>query len=219
MRIIFIGPPGVGKGTQAQRIQQRHNIPQISTGDMFRSAIKQETAFGMQARKYMDAGKLVPDDVTIGIVRNRLVQSDCISGFLLDGFPRTVPQAEALAISGIYVDIVMALHLDDKIVIERLSGRRVHPASGRTYHVVHNPPKVENKDDDTGEPLVHRDDDREETIRERLNVYKSHTEPIIAHYTGIYERDPESAPKMVSINADGTIDEVTERIVSQLADA
>lgn len=182
MKIILLGAPGAGKGTQAQFIMNKFGIPQISTGDMLRAAIKAETDLGKQAKTLMDEGKLVPDDLIIALVQERVSQPDCAKGFLLDGFPRTIPQADALKTAGIHIDYVLEFDVPDEIIVERMSGRRVHLASGRTYHVVYNPPKVEGKDDITGEDLVIRPDDKKETVLERLKVYHSTTQPLVDYY-------------------------------------
>lgn len=182
MKIILLGAPGAGKGTQAQFIMNKFGIPQISTGDMLRAAIKAETDLGKQAKTLMDEGKLVPDDLIIALVQERVSQPDCAKGFLLDGFPRTIPQADALKAAGIHIDYVLEFDVPDEIIVERMSGRRVHLASGRTYHVVYNPPKVEGKDDITGEDLVIRPDDKKETVLERLKVYHSTTQPLVDYY-------------------------------------
>jgi len=215
MRIIFIGPPGGGKGTQAQVICRRFGIPQVSTGDMFRAAIKAGTELGMTAKGHMDSGGLVPDEVTIGIVKDRLAEPDCANGFLLDGFPRTVSQAEALAAQGVKLDWVIEIRIGDDVLVSRLTGRRVHPASGRVYHIENNPPRREGIDDETGEPLVHRDDDREETIRERLAVYRAQTAPILGYYSGLQGKGA-GAPKMACVDGLGEISEVTGRILAHL---
>ncbi|MDD1792983.1 adenylate kinase [Enterovibrio makurazakiensis] len=182
MRIILLGAPGAGKGTQAQFIMEKYGIPQISTGDMLRAAIKAGTEMGKQAKAVIDAGKLVSDDIILGLVKERIAQEDCAKGFLLDGFPRTIPQADGLKEIGVNVDYVLEFDVADSVIVERMSGRRAHLASGRTYHVVYNPPKVEGKDDETGEDLVVRDDDKAETVLARLGVYHEQTSPLIAYY-------------------------------------
>jgi len=182
MRIILLGPPGAGKGTQAQNITKAFNIPQISTGDMLRAAIKAGTELGKQAKAVMDAGKLVSDEIILGLVKERIAKDDCKNGFLFDGFPRTIPQAQALVDNGIEIDAVVELQVPDEKIVNRMSGRRVHLASGRTYHIVYNPPKVEGIDDETGEALIQRDDDKEEAIRNRLEVYEASTAPLIDYY-------------------------------------
>jgi adenylate kinase len=183
MRIILLGAPGAGKGTQAQFLMGKFGIPQISTGDMLRSAIKAETELGLAAKQVMDEGKLVSDDLIIGLVKERITQADCAKGFLLDGFPRTIPQADAMKSSGIGIDHVIEFDVDDEIIVERMSGRRVHPGSGRVYHLRYNPPKVEGQDDETGEALAIRPDDQEETVRKRLAIYHDQTKPLVSYYT------------------------------------
>ena len=182
MRLILLGAPGAGKGTQAQYITQKYAIPQISTGDMLRAAVKAQTELGIQAKKVMDAGGLVSDDIIIGLVKERIKEADCANGFLFDGFPRTIPQAEAMVDAGVNIDHVVEIAVEDEAIVARLSGRRVHPASGRIYHVLHNAPQREGVDDETGEALVQRDDDKEETVRKRLEVYSSQTLPLISFY-------------------------------------
>jgi adenylate kinase len=210
MRLILLGPPGAGKGTQANFIRQKFGIPQISTGDMLRAAIKAGTPLGQAAKKVMDAGRLVSDDIIMGLVQERLKQPDCKAGYLFDGFPRTIPQAEQLQKDGVPLDYVLEIDVPDSEIITRMSGRRVHPASGRVYHLKFNPPKVEGKDDATGEPLVQRDDDREETVRERLEVYRRQTRPLIDYY------NRHAAGKYRKISGLGTIDEVTRRALAAL---
>lgn len=217
MRIILVGPPGVGKGTQARLLCEAHGIPQVSTGDMFRAAVRDGTGLGQVAKRHLDAGGLVPDEVTIGIVTERLRQPDCAGGFLLDGFPRTLAQAEALTESGVPIDAVVEITVDDEVVVGRLAGRRVHPASGRVYHVEHNPPKREGIDDETGEPLVHREDDREDTIRRRLAVYHRETAPILGHYERLALDRPAVAPKVVTVGGDAPIEGVAAAIAVGLA--
>lgn len=212
MRIILLGGPGAGKGTQANRIKEKLGIPQISTGDMLRAALKAGTPLGLEAKKYMDAGGLVPDDVIIGLVKDRIQQDDCKNGFLFDGFPRTIPQAEAMKAAGVKIDYVVDIDVPDAEIIKRMSGRRVHLASGRTYHVVFNPPKVEGKDDVTGEPLIQRDDDKEETVRKRLEVYHAQTEPLIGFYKNWQATGDANAPKYVRIEGVGSVDSITQAI-------
>jgi adenylate kinase len=214
MRIILLGAPGAGKGTQAQFLTKTFNIPQISTGDMLRAAIKEGTELGKQAKAYMDAGKLVPDEVIIGLVKERIAQPDCKNGFLLDGFPRTLAQADALKEAGVEIDAVIEIDVPDEEIVKRMSGRRVHPASGRTYHVIFNPPKEDNKDDVTGEPLIQRDDDQPEVVLDRLRVYHEQTQPLI----GYYRKEAESNPKLKYIHVDGTlpIEEVQKEILEKL---
>jgi adenylate kinase len=182
MRIILLGAPGAGKGTQAQFLMNKYGIPQISTGDMLRAAIKEGTALGLAAKQVMDAGQLVSDDLIIGLVKERISKEDCAKGFLLDGFPRTIPQADAMKANGVVVDHVIEFDVPDDVIVERMSGRRVHPASGRVYHVSYNPPKVDGKDDLTGEDLVIREDDKEETVRKRLGIYHEQTELLVGYY-------------------------------------
>lgn len=184
MRIILLGAPGAGKGTQAQFLMDKYGIPQISTGDMLRAAIKEGTPLGLEAKKVMDAGQLVSDEIIIGLVKERIAKEDCENGFLLDGFPRTIPQADAMKANGVQVDHVIEFDVADEIIVERMSGRRVHPGSGRVYHIVYNPPKVEGKDDVSGEDLIIRDDDTEETVRKRLAIYHDQTKPLVDYYQG-----------------------------------
>ena len=211
MRIIFLGSPGVGKGTQAQLIAQRYHIPKISTGDMLRNAIQAGTPLGLLAKSIMDQGQLVSDDIMIGLVKERISQPDCAQGFLLDGFPRTIAQAEALKKQGLLLDHVIELTAEDQEIIRRLSGRRVHAPSGRIYHVVYQPPIKENTDDMTGEPLIQRPDDTEETIRERLAVYKAQTTPLIHYYQQWVSTDPK-APRYTKIEGVGSVEDVQARI-------
>ena len=199
MRLILLGGPGAGKGTQANFIKDKYQIPQISTGDMLRAAIKAGTDLGMKAKGYMDSGGLVPDEVIIGLVKERIQESDCEAGFLFDGFPRTIPQADAMKDAGVSIDAVVDINVPDEEIIKRMSGRRVHLASGRTYHITFNPPKEEGKDDVTGEPLVQRDDDKEETVRKRLEVYHDQTEPLIDYYKSWESSGEAGAPKYVRI--------------------
>jgi adenylate kinase len=217
MRLILLGPPGAGKGTQAAFIGEKFAIPQISTGDMLRAAAKAGTPLGRAAKQVMDAGQLVSDDIIVALVRERLKQPDCARGYLLDGFPRTIPQAEAAKSSGIRLDYVLEIDVPDEEVIARMSGRRTHPASGRTYHVKFNPPRVPDRDDATGEPLAQRDDDREETVRRRLEVYRRQTRPLV-EYFGAWARsgDP-AAPKLRKISGLGTLAEVQRRVLGALA--
>lgn len=216
MRLILLGPPGAGKGTQATLITQRFSIPQISTGDMLRAAVKAGTDLGLQAKQVMDAGGLVPDALIIGLVRDRLTHPDCSNGYLFDGFPRTLPQADALKDAGIDLDFVVEIDVPEEDIIERMSGRRVHPASGRTYHVRFNPPKVDGQDDVTGEPLVQRDDDREETVRHRLSVYRDQTQPLVEYYASWAYADGK-APRYRKISGVGSVDEITQRLKQALA--
>ena len=212
MRIILLGGPGAGKGTQANYIREKFNIPQISTGDMLRAAVKAGTALGLEAKKIMDAGGLVSDEIILGLVKERVAQADCANGFLLDGFPRTIPQADAIKNQGIKIDHVVEIDVDDEEIIKRMSGRRVHPASGRTYHVVFNPPKVEGKDDVTGDALIQRDDDKEETVRKRLTVYHDQTEPLIAYYSKWAASGEAGAPKYVKVMGTGSVESVRDTI-------
>jgi len=217
MRLILLGAPGAGKGTQANFICQKYGIPQISTGDMLRAAVKAGTPLGLEAKKVMDAGGLVSDDLIINLVKDRIAQSDCAKGFLFDGFPRTIPQAEAMKAAGVKLDYVLEIDVPFDAIIERMSGRRSHPASGRTYHVKFNPPKVEGKDDVTGEALVQRDDDKEETVKKRLDVYSSQTRPLVDYYSSWAKQDPAAAPKYRAIQGTGSVEEITTRAFSALA--
>ncbi len=217
MRLILLGAPGAGKGTQANFICQKYGIPQISTGDMLRAAVKAGTPLGLEAKKVMDAGGLVSDDLIINLVKDRIAQSDCAKGFLFDGFPRTIPQAEAMKAAGVKLDYVLEIDVPFDAIIERMSGRRSHPASGRTYHVKFNPPKIEGKDDVTGEPLVQRDDDKEDTVKKRLDVYSSQTRPLVDYYSGWAKQDPAAAPKYRAISGTGTVEEITTRALAALA--
>lgn len=216
MRLILLGPPGAGKGTQATFITQQFGIPQISTGDMLRAAVKAGSELGLQAKQVMDAGGLVSDALIIGLVRDRLTQPDCNNGYLFDGFPRTLPQADALKEVGIDLDFVVEIDVPEEDIIERMSGRRVHPASGRTYHVRFNPPKVEGQDDITGEPLVQRDDDREETVRHRLAVYRDQTRPLVDYYSSWADADSK-APRYRKISGVGSVDQITTRLKEALS--
>jgi adenylate kinase len=216
MRLILLGGPGAGKGTQANYIKEKYGIPQISTGDMLRAAVKAGTELGLKAKAVMDAGKLVPDDVIIGLVKERIKEPDCSKGFLLDGFPRTIPQADAMKTAGINIDYVVEIAVDDEEIVQRLGGRRVHLESGRTYHVTFNPPKVAGKDDVTGEPLIQRDDDKEETIRARLKVYHDQTEPLIAYYSQWANTDAANAPKYIRIPGIGKVEAIRDAIFNAL---
>ena len=216
MRLILLGGPGAGKGTQAGFITQRYNIPQISTGDMLRAAVKAGTALGKEAKKIMDKGALVSDDIIIGLVKERIQQDDCQKGFLFDGFPRTIPQAAAVADALADIDSVVEIVVPDELIVERMSGRRVHMSSGRTYHVKNNPPKVANKDDVTGEPLVQRDDDSEATVRNRLEVYRRQTSPLVGYYTRWGSSGDARAPKYRKISGQGSVDEITQRAFAAL---
>jgi len=217
MRLILLGAPGAGKGTQAAFICQKYGIPQISTGDMLRAAVKAGTPLGLAAKKVMDSGALVSDDIIIGLVQERIAQPDCARGFLFDGFPRTIPQAEAMRNAGVKLDFVLEIDVPSSAIIERMSGRRSHPASGRTYHVRFNPPKVPGVDDVTGEPLVQRDDDREETVVKRLQVYADQTRPLVEYYSTWARNDPAGAPKYRAINGTGSVEEITARVLDALA--
>jgi adenylate kinase len=216
MRLILLGGPGAGKGTQANYIKENYQIPQISTGDMLRAAVKAGTELGLKAKEYMDSGGLVPDDVIIGLVKERITESDCEKGFLFDGFPRTIPQADAMKAAGVAIDAVVDINVPDEEIIKRMSGRRAHLASGRTYHVIYNPPKEEGKDDVTGEPLVQRDDDKEETVRKRLEVYHDQTEPLIDYYKNWESSGEAGAPKYVRIEGVGKVEEIRDQIFSAL---
>lgn len=217
MRLILLGAPGAGKGTQAAFICQKYSIPQISTGDMLRAAVKAGTPLGLQAKAVMDAGALVSDDLIINLVKERITQADCASGFLFDGFPRTIPQADAMKAAGVKLDYVLEIDVPFGDIIERMSGRRSHPASGRTYHVKFNPPKVEGKDDVTGEELIQREDDKEETVRKRLDVYSQQTRPLVDYYSAWAKADPAAAPKYRAIKGVGTVDEITQRALTALS--
>lgn len=212
MRIILLGAPGAGKGTQAQLIMQKYGIPQISTGDMLRAAVKAGTELGVAAKKIMDAGGLVSDDIIIGLVKDRIAQPDCQNGFLFDGFPRTIPQAEAMIEAGVDIDHVIEIQVDDAEIIERISGRRVHPGSGRVYHVRYSPPKVEGKDNETGEDLIQRDDDKEETVRKRLEIYHNQTKQLVGFYQKLAANGNSKAPRYSSIQGVGAVDEIAGRI-------
>ena len=216
MRLILLGGPGAGKGTQANFVKDNYQIPQISTGDMLRAALKEGTELGLKAKEYMDAGKLVPDDVIIGLVKERIKEPDCEKGFLFDGFPRTIPQADALKEAGVPVEAVVDIDVPDAEIIKRMSGRRVHLASGRTYHVVFNPPKEEGKDDVTGEALIQRDDDQEETVRKRLDVYHAQTEPLIDYYKDWEKTGESAAPKYIRIEGVGKVEEIRDQIYAAL---
>jgi len=218
MRLILLGAPGAGKGTQATFICQKFGIPQISTGDMLRAAVKAGTPLGLQAKAVMDAGALVSDDLIINLVKERIALPDCAAGFLFDGFPRTIPQADAMKAAGVKLDYVLEIDVPFTDIIERMSGRRSHPASGRTYHVRFNPPKVEGKDDLTGEDLIQREDDKEDTVRKRLDVYSQQTRPLVEYYAKWAEQDPANAPKYRAISGVGSVDEITRRAMTALAD-
>jgi adenylate kinase len=217
MRLILLGAPGAGKGTQAANICARYGIPQISTGDMLRAAVKAGTPLGLQAKAVMDAGALVSDDLIIGLVRDRLQQSDCAAGFLFDGFPRTLAQADALKAASVAIDYVVDFEVPDEDIVDRLGGRRVHPASGRVYHLRYNPPKVAGRDDVTGDELVQRDDDREDTVRRRLAVYREQTRPLVDYYAAWQASGDAAAPKLRRISGVGAVDAVTTRIFDALS--
>jgi adenylate kinase len=217
MRLILLGGPGAGKGTQAGFITKKFNIPQISTGDMLRAAVKAGTELGKEAKKVMDAGGLVSDDLILGLVKERIKQSDCANGFLFDGFPRTLAQANSLKDQGVEIDAVVEIDVDDNEIIKRMSGRRVHLASGRTYHVMFNPPKVAGKDDETGEDLIQRDDDHEDTVKKRLDVYHEQTEPLIGYYTQWANSGEAGSPKYHKIAGIGSVEDIRDAIFNALA--
>jgi adenylate kinase len=217
MRLILLGAPGAGKGTQASFICKRFGIPQISTGDMLRAAVKAGTPLGIEARKVMDSGALVGDDIIIGLVRERITQPDCAAGFLFDGFPRTIPQAEAMKSAGVHLDYVLEIDVPDSSIVERMSGRRVHVASGRTYHIRFNPPKVEGRDDVTGEELIQRVDDLEETVKKRLAVYAEQTRPLVAYYERWAASGEAGAPIYRRISGVGSVDDITARALGALS--
>jgi len=218
MKIILLGMPGAGKGTQAQFLIEKFKIPQISTGDMLRAAIKEGAPLGLEAKKFMDRGALVPDVIVIELVKQRVKAPDCAGGFIIDGFPRTIPQAEALARAGIDVDYVIEIAVGDDEILKRLSGRRVHPASGRTYHVTFNPPKVAGKDDVTGENLVQRPDDKEATVKERIATYHAQTEPLIAYYSKLAAAGGAKTPRYIRVQGTGTVDEIRNRLFASLGE-
>ncbi len=217
MRLILLGPPGAGKGTQAAFLREQFGIPQISTGDMLRAAVKAGTPLGAAAKKVMDSGQLVSDDIIIGLVKERLKEPDCANGYLFDGFPRTIPQAEAMKSAGVALDYVLEIDVPDDEIIVRMSGRRVHPASGRTYHVKFNPPKAEGRDDASGEPLVQRDDDREETVKKRLDVYRAQTRPLADYYGKWAASGDPAAPKYRKISGLGPVEAIQRRAAAALA--
>tara|TARA_R110001592_G_scaffold116059_1_gene316970 strand:- start:109875 stop:110528 length:654 start_codon:yes stop_codon:yes gene_type:complete len=217
MRIILLGPPGAGKGTQATYITEKFGIPQISTGDMLRAAVKAGTELGLKAKGIMASGGLVSDDLIIALVKERIQEPDCVNGFLFDGFPRTIPQAEALLAEGVAIDKVIEIHVADQEIIARLSGRRVHEDSGRVYHIAHNPPKQDGVDDVTGEALIQREDDQEATVRNRLEVYHDQTKPLVDFYQGLSTSQPDNAPAYARIDGVGPLDEVQARLESALA--
>lgn len=216
MKLILLGPPGAGKGTQAKAICEKYSIPQISTGDMLRAAVRAETSLGIEAKKVMDTGELVSDDLILQLVRDRISEDDCASGYLLDGFPRTIAQAEGMKKLGIGVDFVVELQVVNAEIIERISGRRIHLASGRVYHVKFNPPKTENLDDESGEPLIQRDDDTEQTVRKRLQVYHEQTAPLIDYYSGNEDKNSDDDPVLVRVNGSGDLNEISKNIFGLL---
>ena len=218
MRLILLGPPGAGKGTQANFIKEKYNIPQISTGDMLRAAVKAGTPLGIEAKKVMDAGGLVSDDIIIGLVKDRLKQSDCANGYLFDGFPRTTPQADAMKDAGVAIDYVLEIDVPDESIVERMSGRRVHQPSGRTYHVKFNPPKVEGKDDVTGEELIQRDDDKEDTVKKRLSVYHDQTEVLVGYYNKWAQSGQAGAPKYRKISGVGPVETIRDNAFAALSE-
>ncbi len=215
MRVILLGAPGAGKGTQAQFICQRFGIPQISTGDMLRAAVKAGSEMGVLVKEVMDSGGLVSDDLIIGLIKERITQDDCTNGFLFDGFPRTIPQAEALVEAGIKIDHVLEIAVMDEEIVARLSGRRVHPGSGRIYHVLHNPPKSAGVDDVTGEDLIQRDDDKEETVRKRLEIYHTQTKPLVEFYRK--QEEANGTPKCSKVEGVGTVDDITSKVLEALS--
>lgn len=216
MKMILLGAPGAGKGTQAKFICEKFAIPQISTGDMLRAAVKAGTPLGLEAKAIMDAGGLVRDDIIIGLVKERIAQADCANGFLFDGFPRTIPQAEAMKAAGVNIDYVLEIDVPDENIVDRMSGRRVHVASGRTYHVKYNPPKVEGLDDETGEALIQRDDDKAETVKKRLDVYHEQTEVLVGFYSKMAASGDERAPKYVRIDGTQQVDQVRDAVFAAL---
>ncbi|GAB1265083.1 adenylate kinase [Aurantivibrio infirmus] len=216
MRVILLGAPGAGKGTQAQHIMNHYGIPQISTGDMLRAAVKAGTELGIKAKGIMESGALMPDDLIIDIVKARIIEADCDNGFLFDGFPRTIPQAEALLESGVDIDHVIEIHVDDEEIVQRLSGRRVHEASGRVYHLQHQPPKNPGVDDETGESLVQREDDKEETVRKRLTIYHDQTEPLVEFYKDLIAQHHPAAPRYSQIAGVGDVDSIRQRVFEVL---
>ncbi len=216
MRLILLGAPGAGKGTQATMICKKYNIPQISTGDMLRAAVKAGTPLGLAAKKVMDSGSLVSDDIIIALVKERITRPDCANGFLFDGFPRTIPQADAMKVASVHLDAVLEIDVPDDAIIERMSGRLSHPASGRSYHVRFNPPKTPGVDDVTGEPLVQRDDDKEDTVRKRLKIYHDQTRPLVDYYAAWAATGDASAPRYAKISGTGSVEEITARAFAAL---
>ncbi len=217
MRLILLGAPGAGKGTQATFICQKYGIPQISTGDMLRAAVKAGSPMGLKAKAVMDSGALVSDDIIIDLVKERITQPDCANGFLFDGFPRTIPQADAMKAAGVKLDYVLEIDVPFDSIIERMSGRRSHPASGRTYHVKFNPPKVEGQDDVTGEPLIQREDDKMETVQKRLDVYSAQTRPLVQYYSSWAQAESAAAPKYRAISGTGSVEDITTRAMAALS--
>ncbi|QMU62244.1 MAG: adenylate kinase [Gammaproteobacteria bacterium] len=216
MRVILLGGPGAGKGTRAKFIEELFGIPQISTGDMLRAAVNAGTPLGLEAKKVMEAGGLVSDEIILGLVKDRITETDCANGYIFDGFPRTLAQAESLKVQGVDIDYVVEIDVSDEEVIKRMTGRRVHPASGRTYHIIFNPPKLEGKDDESGEDLIQREDDKEETVKERLKVYHDQTEPLINYYTTWSESSDSDAPKYRKIGGVDTVEEIRDQIKNAL---
>ncbi len=216
MRVILLGAPGAGKGTQAQFIMNRYGIPQISTGDMLRAAVKAGTPLGLKAKSIMESGALVPDDLIINLVKERIAESDCENGFLVDGFPRTIPQAQALLDADVTIDHVIEIHVADEAIVARLSGRRVHEASGRVYHLQHQPPKQDGVDDETGEPLVQREDDKETTVRHRLGVYHDQTEPLVSFYKELISKGHAAAPAYHQVSGEGSVDYIRDQLFALL---
>lgn len=217
MRMILLGPPGAGKGTQAEFITERFDIPQISTGNMLRAAVKAGTTLGQKVKEVMASGALVSDAIIIALIEERIQEEDCRNGFLLDGFPRTIPQAEALRQQGISIDYVVEIAVADEEIVHRLSGRRMHEGSGRIYHVTYDPPQVAGKDDETGEPLIQRDDDKEETVRRRLQVYHEQTAPLVRFYREWAEQEPDKAPRYIAVEGKGDMREIRDQIFAQLS--
>ena len=217
MRLILLGAPGAGKGTQAAFLCKHYGIPQVSTGDMLRAAVKAGTPLGLAAKKVMDSGALVSDDIIIGLVKERIAMPDCANGFLFDGFPRTIAQAEAMRDAGVKIDAVLEIDVPDQAIIERISGRLFHSASGRSYHVLFNPPKVDGVDDETGEPLIQRDDDKEETVRKRLQVYQAQTRPLVEYYSNWSATGDPAAPRYCKIDGTGSVDAITARALDALS--
>ena len=217
MRVILLGAPGAGKGTQAQFICEKFNIPQISTGDMLRAAVKAGSELGLKVKEIMETGGLVSDGIIIDLVKERIAQDDYKEGFLFDGFPRTIPQAEAMIEAGVDIDYVLEIDVDDEEIVQRLSGRRVHPDSGRVYHLIYNPPKVEGKDDETGDDLIQRDDDKEDTVRKRLSIYHDQTEPLVAFYRELRDKKGDSAPAYAHVPGVGSLADIKEKVISALS--